>query len=304
MSTHVFYGDSFLVPRELKRLEADIGVGELLDANRHSLRGNQLKPAELTSICNALPFMDDRRLVLVDGLLTTLERRTGRGWRRKGDGGKSSPPLGGWKELAQAVPVMPETTVLVFLDGPLSKGNPLLRLLSPLAQVQELLAPEKEALSRWIKESAQERGSSINPAAIRCLTDLVGNDLWTMDREIEKLTLYASGRAIEQSDVMELVSQVREANIFAAVDAMRPTSSRWSSASYAIWPWPVMPWTGGLRRETWARRPASSHRTPFRKPSNRPAATPHGISPPVTAVCWRRTWRSSKAAWNLTWPLN
>ncbi|MDP7084412.1 MAG: DNA polymerase III subunit delta [Dehalococcoidia bacterium] len=220
MSTHVFYGDSFLVPRELKRLEAYIGVGELLDANRHSLRGNQLKPAELTSICNALPFMDDRRLVLVDGLLTTLERRTGRGWRRKGDGGKSSPPLGGWKELAQAVPVMPETTVLVFLDGPLSKGNPLLRLLSPLAQVQELLAPEKEALSRWIKESAQERGSSINPAAIRCLTDLVGNDLWTMDREIEKLTLYASGRAIEQSDVMELVSQVREANIFAAVDAM------------------------------------------------------------------------------------
>jgi DNA polymerase-3 subunit delta len=216
----VFYGDSFLVPRALKLLEADIGVGELLDANRHSLQGSQVKPAELTSICNALPFMDDRRLVLVEGLLTTLERRTGRGRRRTGDGANSSPSLGSWKGLAQAVPAMPETTVLVFLDGPLSKGNPLLRLLRPLAQVQELLAPEREALSRWIKESARQRGSSINPAAIRCLTDLVGNDMWTMDREIEKLTLYTSERSIEQSDVMELVSQVREANIFAAVDAM------------------------------------------------------------------------------------
>jgi DNA polymerase-3 subunit delta len=216
----VFYGDSFLVPQALKDLAEDIGVGELLDANRHSLRGSQIKPAELTSICNALPFMDDRRLVLVDGLLTTLERRTGRGRRRTGDGGKSSPSAGEWKELARAVPAMPETTVLVFVDGPLSKGNPLLRLLRSLAQVQELLAPEREALSRWIRESVRRRGSSISPAAISCLAGLVGNDLWTLDREIEKLTLYASGRGIEQSDVVELVSQVREANIFAAVDAM------------------------------------------------------------------------------------
>ncbi len=220
MSTHVFYGDSFLVPRELKRLEADVGAEALLEANRHSLQGGQIKPAELTSVCNALPFMDDRRLVLVDGLLTTLERRASRGRKRTGDGGKSSPSLGGWEELARAVPAMPETTVLVFVDGPLSKSNPLLRLLRPLAQVRELAAPDKEALARWIKESAQQRGSSISPAAIRRLIDLVGNDLWTLDREIEKLTLYASGRGVEESDVAELVSQVREANIFAAVDAM------------------------------------------------------------------------------------
>jgi DNA polymerase-3 subunit delta len=216
----VFYGDSFLVPRELKRLEAAAGVEALLEANRHSLRGGQIKPAELTSVCNALPFMDDRRLVLVDGLLATLERRTSRGRRRTGDGGKSSPSLGGWEELARSVPAMPETTVLVFVDGPLSKSNPLLRLLRPMAQVRELVAPEKEALARWIKESAGQLGGSISPAAIRCLIDLVGNDLWTLDRDIEKLTLYASGRGVEESDVVELVSQVREANIFAAVDAM------------------------------------------------------------------------------------
>ncbi len=220
MSTHVFYGDSFLVPRELKRLEADAGAEALLDANRHSLRGSEIKPAELTSVCNALPFMDDRRLVLVDGLLGTLERRTGRGRKRTGGGGKSSLSLGGWDDLARAVPAMPETTVLVFLDGPLSKSNPLLRLLRPLAQVRELVAPDKEALARWIKELVWQRGGSISPAAIRCLIDLVGNDLWTLDREIEKLSLYASGRSVEESDVSELVSEVREANIFTAVDAM------------------------------------------------------------------------------------
>ncbi len=220
MSTHVFYGDSFLVPRELKKLEDGAGAATLLDANRHTLRGKEIKPAELTSICNALPFMDDRRLVLVDGLLTTMERRASRGRRRTGDSAKSAPSIGGWKELVQAVPAMPETTVLVFVDGPLSKDNPLLRVLRPLAQVQELEAPKGVALDRWIKESVKERGASINPPALRCLTNLVGNDLWILDREIEKLSLFASGRSIEQSDVEGLVSQVREANIFAAVDAM------------------------------------------------------------------------------------
>ena len=64
------------------------------------------------------------------------------------------------------------------------------------------------------------KGSGISPAAIRTITDLVGNDLWTLDRELEKLSLYAAGRNIEESDIQEMVAQVREASIFNAVDAI------------------------------------------------------------------------------------
>jgi DNA polymerase-3 subunit delta len=115
---------------------------------------------------------------------------------------------------------MPETTLLVFVDGPLSAANPLLQTLRREAQVLELKAPAGEALARWIKTAAQQRGSSISPAAIGCLAQLVGDDLWTLDREIEKLSLYAAGRGIEEADIRELVAQVREASIFAAVDAI------------------------------------------------------------------------------------
>ena len=48
----------------------------------------------------------------------------------------------------------------------------------------------------------------------------MGSDLWTLNQEIEKLSLFASGRGIEERDVEDLVPQVREANIFAAVDAL------------------------------------------------------------------------------------
>jgi DNA polymerase-3 subunit delta len=93
--------------------------------------------------------------------------------------------------------------------------------------VQRLTAPKDEPLARWIKTTAQEKGAGITPGAIRSLADLVGSDLWTLDRELEKLSLYALGRgpaggqpSIEEADVRELVAQVREASIFAAVDAM------------------------------------------------------------------------------------
>lgn len=227
MPAHVLHGDSFLVLRELKRLEAgSVEAGfvaeTLLDANRHRLYGGQVKPAELLAICNALPFLDSRRLVVVEGLLGTMQRREGRGQGRSRPD-RSGPqviPLGVWEALASAIPEMPPTTVLVFTDGPLSNANLLLQLLRPLAQVQALPPPTGETLARWIKASAQEKGARITPTAIKYIADLVGNDLWTLNQELEKLAAYASGRSIEESDVTELVSQVREANIFAAVDAM------------------------------------------------------------------------------------
>jgi DNA polymerase-3 subunit delta len=239
LPAHVLYGDSFLVPQELKRLEAQEGASGLLEANRHRLRGDQARLPELVAICQALPFMDARRLVVVEGLLTTMERRPGRGRMRDRnprqaasppgplsieDGeGAAKPgvkPPGGWEALARVAPAMPETTLLVLVDGPLSENNSLLRSLRPVARVQELKTPTGETLARWIKTAAQQKGSSISPAAIGCLSQLVGNDLWTLDREIEKLSLYAAGRTIGEADVRELVSQVREASIFVAVDAM------------------------------------------------------------------------------------
>lgn len=164
--------------------------------------------------------MDSARLVVVEGLLSAQERRPGRTRGRTRNAGASAPSLGGWEDLSQAVPGMPETTLLVFTDGPLTDSNPLLKLLRPISLVQCLTAPAGEALARWIKDSAQQRGAAISPAAIKRLSDLVGNDLWTLDRELEKLSLFATGRGINEADVEELVSQVREANIFSAVDAM------------------------------------------------------------------------------------
>ena len=232
MPSHVIHGDSFLVPKALARLINEAGIAELLEANYHQMDGNQVKPGDLFSVCAALPFMDTHRLIVVSRLLALHERRggerrVGRGaGRGRAGGGASS--LGDWAQLEKVIPEMPDTTVLVFIDGPVAGSNPLLQLLSPISQVQSLSAPSGEGLARWIKESANQKGASIRIAAINALADLVGGDLWTLEQELEKLSLYAFGREIEEADVNLLVPQVRESNIFSAVDAMidgKPTAA-------------------------------------------------------------------------------
>ena len=224
MPAQVIYGDSFLVAGELKKLEQEAGAEALLDANQHRINGGQAKLPDLLAVCNALPFMDACRLVVVTGLLTTMEGRGGRGGGRgrNARSGQGNRALGEWDGLAAAIAAMPDTTRLLLVDNALAEANPLLAALKGAEQVQvkHLPAPNGEALARYVKGLAQQKGANISPAAIKTMTDLVGNDLWTLDREMEKLSLYAAGRSIEESDIQELVSQVREASIFNAVDAM------------------------------------------------------------------------------------
>ena len=219
LPAHVIHGDTYLVHRRLADLEMEAGAGDVLDANRHRLTGSQTNPSELLAICTALPFMDSHRLVLVEGLLGNFERRGGRG-RRSGGDASSGSSLGAWDTLATAVPQLPDTTLLFFIDTQVSDNNPLLRALRSVAEVHALTTPAGEALARWIKTAVEDKGAAISPPAIGALTDMVGSDLWTLDRELEKLSLYAAGRRIEESDVNELVHQAREANVFNAVDAM------------------------------------------------------------------------------------
>lgn len=201
-------------------MQTERGADEVLDANRHRLQGGQTSPQELLGICQAIPFMDPLRLVLVEGLLATAESRSGAaGGRGRGRRGGSS-ASDAWQALAEAIPQMPDTTLLILVDGPLSGNNSLLRQLRQVCDSEELSAPRGEQLARWIKQTAEARGAAIGPAAIRSLADLVGGDLWTLDQELEKLSLYAGGREIGEGDVRMMVSQVREASIFEAVDAM------------------------------------------------------------------------------------
>ena len=217
MPAHVVYGDTFLVAEEVRHVRESAGAGDLMDSNRHRVNAAQTRPEAVLEMCNSLPFLDVMRLVELEGALATQE---GSGSGGRSGGRRQRTASGGWGQLAEAVPQFPATTLLIVIDGDIAQNNPLLRSLADHCSVHRQSTPTGTALNQWIKNRAEAKRSSITPPAIQAIAEMVGGDLWTIDRELEKLSLYAAGRDITDADVREMVPHAQEANIFAAVDAI------------------------------------------------------------------------------------
>ena len=217
MSVHLIYGDSFLATEALNEHRAKVGPPDLLEANSHMPVVDQMTLEGLKSICNAVPFLAQSRLVVVEGLLSSCERK---GRTEKADRLRIRRIMKKWDGLREYLNEMPTTTLLVFLDGSLTNNNPMLIRLRPLARIQKCAIPPKEELSRWIRDRAQMKGARISAGGLQLLAQYIGSNLWVLDSELEKLALYAVNRVIEEEDVKMLVWQVREASIFPAVDAI------------------------------------------------------------------------------------
>ncbi len=210
---YIFHGeDDFSRSEALTELKQKVGAEELGMANIAILEGQKLSLNELIIICNTIPFLAAKRLVIVEGLLSRFEQKD----RRRG----VRPELGEWGALKGYIATLPPSTVLALVDGKLGRDNPLLKELAPKAKVREFPPIRGAELHDWIWSRVGERGGDISQPALRLLANLVGENLWILGAEIDKLCLYALGRRIEENDVRLLVSYVREANIFAMVDAI------------------------------------------------------------------------------------
>jgi DNA polymerase-3 subunit delta len=215
---YLFHGeDEFSRSETLAALREKMGDPGLAELNTTVFDGSKVTLGELQHACGSVPFMADRRLVIVEGLLTRLESKAKEG------------ALPAWQkeyleELTQYLQRLPETTRLIFVeDRSISKNNPVLRLAlaDERGHVKEFNSPQGRALNRWIEERVRKKGGQINPAAVETLAAFVGNDLRLLDQETEKLIAYADwARPISEDDVRLLVSYVREANVFDMVDAL------------------------------------------------------------------------------------
>ena len=215
---YVLHGeDNFSLTRSLEEIKKGLGDPSLLAANTTVLDGQQLSIDQLRAICETVPFLAEKRLVIIQGLLERFEPQV-RPRRQK----KTTSQAGQNKQdkaFADYLSGIPDSTVLVLLDGRIRSNNILLKQLAT-AKVRSFPLLKEAQLKQWIKKEMAEQDISMSPQAVDLLAQLVGSNLWVMTNEITKLALFASGRRIEEEDVKAVVSSAQETNVFAMVDAI------------------------------------------------------------------------------------
>jgi DNA polymerase-3 subunit delta len=231
---HLFHGtDEFSMREALAGLRAGGDFGP----NQDVFQGSEVTLAALVSTCETFPFLSEQRLVVLEGLpkKASSTRDTGNSEgsasgtgsaKKKGAGKKGAAsgadPKAFVSDLAEYVPRLPETTVLVILvDETLEASHPLLQAARSGGQVRQFIPPKGADLERWIGERARKGGSRISPEAVKMLALHAGHDLRLLAGEIEKLSLYAgAGGTIDAQAVRLLTPMAQQARIFDLTDAL------------------------------------------------------------------------------------
>jgi DNA polymerase-3 subunit delta len=157
----------------------------LRDFNFDQRSAAQLDPEEIHSLCNTLPMLAERRVVVL---------RDVEGWKRK------------TKARAEFLRYLERPsleTVVVLVQGSgedaedkeLSRGAYTVRF-DPLPV---------ERAEKWVLRRAGRLGLELDPEAARHLVRCVGSDLGALQSELAKLASFPSGEALTPERVGELV---------------------------------------------------------------------------------------------------
>ncbi|MEX0786215.1 MAG: DNA polymerase III subunit delta [Dehalococcoidia bacterium] len=218
----LFYGkDDFSSHEALDALRSELDTDGLLIDNTTHFDGASVRPDDLLMACQTMPLLGGNRMIIVTGLLARFEsaRRPRRSRAKAGNQPESS-GLGDWQAFSDALATLPESTTLVFVEGDLKAQNAFLKALPKGATIRQFEPLRQAEVAAWIGRRAQERGVALEGRATAALAGLVGNQLWTLDSELQKLGTFAGDRPVTEDDVRSMVSLAREPSVFAMADAV------------------------------------------------------------------------------------
>jgi DNA polymerase-3 subunit delta len=100
---------------------------------------------------------------------------------------------------------MPGTT-LALVAGELKKDAPIAKAVAAGQGEVLLWDVAQRAVTRWIAEQFKVQGARAEPEACRLLAELVGEDLYDLASEVEKLATWANGDEVTEADVAAIVA--------------------------------------------------------------------------------------------------
>jgi DNA polymerase III subunit delta len=155
--------------------------------------------ADAVAACNALAlFGGEGRLIVVDGV---------EAW--KADDAKA---------IAAYLKAPAPATTLALVGGEVKKDAPVAKAVAAAGEVR-IWDVQQRGLSGWVAEQFKLHGTSAEPEACRALIELVGDDLYELATEVDKLSVWAAGDGVTAADVERLVPARAEATSFALTDA-------------------------------------------------------------------------------------
>jgi len=116
-----------------------------------------------------------------------------------------------------------EDVILLVEKNKILSTSRLLKALKKKAQVQEFKLLEGKGLEKWTQKEFEKCGVKIGAAPLKKILEFVGNDLWRLSNEIQKLVNYNKGKAgskISTEDIDLLIKPKIDPDIFKTINLL------------------------------------------------------------------------------------
>ena len=225
--------DDFFGEQRLAELKQELGSADFQSLNLSFLEGPRLTLSELRGSVEAMPFLGNRRMVVVRRLFASGSGRATDD-SDPADSRRSKADAERDREFLAYLPRVPDFTTLVLYEDADFKGNhPAVKVVREAGgEALRPAAPSLEDLPRWIGERVRLKGGRIERSAIEDLVGLGVDDFRELDQTLDKLVTYVDARSITSGDVAALVPQTRDVTVFALVDAVGSRDRRAALATY------------------------------------------------------------------------
>lgn len=104
--------------------------------------------------------------------------------------------------------------------------DPLFEKLQKEKYAQQFQSLPINKLNKWLQKELKKRSITMSLRAQKLLIAFVGNDLWQLSNELNKLCAYKNGKEITGEDVEKIVVAKFDDNIFNLVDAVSIKSKK------------------------------------------------------------------------------
>ena len=202
----VFYGkNDFSIDAEISKIRLTVTPEEVREVNSLSLMENTVTKSEFLSAVLTVPFMANKRVVIVSNLISKLNS-------------KKVLDDSEWSDIIEQLKLVPDSTDLIFREFDFDKRNYLFKKISNLCDIRHFPLLRPNELKQWVTDKVNNMGMTIDLKAVNLIVDFIGSDLRTIDSELNKLSLYSDEGLITESDVQVMVAYVKDQSIFRLVD--------------------------------------------------------------------------------------
>ncbi len=197
---YLLYGDEAYLKSFYKYKLRSALIGEGDEINLNTFQGTSISEEEVISQAQTMPFFAEHRLIIVEGS----------GWFKKGG-----------QMMADALPALPEETVLLFIEDEVDARGKLYKAVKKDGVLMEVKTLTGDALTRWILIGFKRAGKKITGSAMQLLLDNAGTNMQNLRNEMDKLIAYTGDReGIVVEDVQAVTTVQIENKIFKMIDAI------------------------------------------------------------------------------------